>query len=596
MSKTNNPVKKKIYVVAVGKTPGIYENWQDAKDQIDGFSGALYKSFTCIEKANEYYQQNIPLSPETPIQEEGVNSEYGDESFWDFDGTPFPEKIGYRSQERSIPTDTLSDSQQTAIKKFKQGKNLFITGPGGSGKSFLIQTMIKIGEKNQKNVDVCALTGCAALLLGGGSKTIHSWAGIGLAKEPNQIIATKIDLNSRKKRNWRKVDILIIDEISMMSKKIFELLDMIAKKVRKNSLPFGGIQVVFSGDFFQLPPIINNQDEEEGYSGFCFESELWNTIFDIDCQVEFTKIFRQKDAKYAKILNQIRKGSLSRTSYETLKERVNYPRDEDNSIIPTILLPRKNMVEEINKKSLANLQGEQNEYKIEKCTEVDFALSEKEKYLYQASSATSREFEYKNLMNNVNCEHNLILKIGSQVMCTVNLDLNGEHRICNGSLGIVTKYGFDGTPFVKFANGVERPITKHIWKSEQIPGVGVKQIPLMLAWAITIHKSQGATLDLAEIDVGSNIFESGQTYVALSRVKELSGLYLKSFNPQKIKVNKKVKKFYEELNLKQKENQTSTTSNAFDVLLVGSNRSISNPINLADNPRTGCDPPRPKTT
>ena len=118
----------------------------------------------------------------------------------------------------------------------------------------------------------------------------------------------------------------------------------------------------------------------------------------------------------------------------------------------------------------------------------------------------------------------------------------------------------------------------------------------MLAWAITIHKSQGSTLDLAEIDVGSNIFESGQTYVALSRVKELSGLYLKSFNPQKIKVNKKVKKFYQELSLKQKQNQTSTTSNAFDVLLVGSNRSISNPVNLADNPSTGCDPPRPKTT
>ena len=317
MSKTNNPVKKKIYVVAVGKTPGIYENWQDAKEQIDGFSGALYKSFTCIEKANEYYQQNnFPLSPETPIEE------------------------------ISIPSDTLSDSQKIAIKKFKQGKNIFITGHGGSGKSFLIETMIKIGKKNQKNVAVCALTGCAALLLGCGSKTIHSWAGIGLAKEPNQIIATKIDLNGNKKRNWKKVDILIIDEVSMLSKKVFELLDMIAKKVRKNPLPFGGIQVVFSGDFFQLPPIIKyNPDDEEGDSGFCFESELWQATFGIDCHVEFTKIFRQKDTVYSKILNQIRKGSLSRNSYNILKERINYPRDNNNDIIPTILLPRKNMVE-----------------------------------------------------------------------------------------------------------------------------------------------------------------------------------------------------------------------------------------------------------
>ena len=195
MSETKNPAKKKFYAVAVGKDPGVYTNWEDTKEQIDGFSGALYKSFTSMEEATEYNKQNTsPLSPETP-----------------------PEEI-------SIPTDTLSDSQQTAIKKFKQGKNLFITGPGGSGKSFLIQTMIQIGKKNQKNVDVCALTGCAALLLGCGSKTIHSWAGIGLAKEPNQIITTKIDLNSRKKRNWRKVDILIIDEISMMSKKYLNYL------------------------------------------------------------------------------------------------------------------------------------------------------------------------------------------------------------------------------------------------------------------------------------------------------------------------------------------------------------------------------------
>ncbi len=125
--------------------------------------------------------------------------------------------------------------------------------------------------------------------------------------------------------------------------------------------------------------------------------------------------------------------------------------------------------------------------------------------------------------------------------------MQGQTPICNGSLGIVKEFDSMRNPVVKFNNGCIRTIEKHIWKSEMIPGIGIKQIPLTLAWAITIHKSQGATLELAEIDVGANIFEAGQTYVALSRVKELKGLYLKSFDPMKIKVNKKVKQFYEQL-------------------------------------------------
>ena len=138
----------------------------------------------------------------------------------------------------------------------------------------------------------------------------------------------------------------------------------------------------------------------------------------------------------------------------------------------------------------------------------------------------------------------MVQKKGSQVLCIANLEMEGRYQICNGSQGVIIDFKNE-YPIVKFNNGAERVMVPHIWASENIPGVGVIQVPLILAWALTIHKSQGSSLDMASIDVGSGIFECGQTYVALSRVKSLEGLYLKSFDPKKIKINKKVKQFYE---------------------------------------------------
>ena len=160
-------------------------------------------------------------------------------------------------------------------------------------------------------------------------------------------------------------------------------------------------------------------------------------------------------------------------------------------------------------------------------------------------SAEALEKEENFIINNSLFEKDLTLKAGAQVMCIYNLDM--ENGICNGSTGIITHFTFNGThhiPVVKFNNGIVKTINHHTWESENIQGFCIKQIPLILAWAVTIHKSQGATLDCAEIDIGSNVFASGQTYVALSRVKSLDGLYLKSFNPNKIKTDKKVIEFY----------------------------------------------------
>jgi ATP-dependent DNA helicase PIF1 len=161
------------------------------------------------------------------------------------------------------------------------------------------------------------------------------------------------------------------------------------------------------------------------------------------------------------------------------------------------------------------------------------------------------ENEYNYLVNNIIAEKEIVLKVGAQVMCIANIDMESNDQVVNGSQGIVV--GFVGElPLVQFNNGTKRTVGYHVWASETLPNFGIKQIPLIYAWAITIHKAQGVSLDMAQIDAGSNIFECGQTYVALSRVKSLEGLFLTALNPQKIKVNKKVQEFYASLTVEEK--------------------------------------------
>jgi ATP-dependent DNA helicase PIF1 len=443
----------------------------------------------------------------------------------------------------SANTFILSEDQQKVFDLYKNGKNVFMTGPGGTGKSALIRYIVEDAKANGKKIDVCALTGCAAVLLNCNAKTIHSWAGVGLAKESAGIIADKVVNHKAKKKNWMGVQILIIDEVSMLSLKLFETLDLIGKKIKMNKLPFGGIQVIFSGDFFQLPPVGDHDDIKS--NKFCFESKLWVVTF--PNQIQLRKMFRQKDEKYAKILNQIRVGKISKNSCALLKSYVGRVPNQDEIIKPTILYPRRRDAEIVNNNNLKKLNGEIYSYKVQECNEEDLELTENEKNYSNVFSPQQIEYEQKQLLAGMNCDKTLELKVGAQVMCIVNLDMDSENPICNGSQGIVQGFNEKGAPIIKFRNGTIRTIGKHNWKSDKIPSVGVKQIPLILAWAVTIHKSQGATLEIAEIDIGNNIFACGQTYVALSRVKNLDGLYLKSFNPYKIKINLKVKEYYENL-------------------------------------------------
>jgi ATP-dependent DNA helicase PIF1 len=319
--------------------------------------------------------------------------------------------------------------------------------------------------------------------------------------------------------------------------KIFDLLDELGKRLRKSILPFGGIQVIFSGDFYQLPPVGNTDDSST--SKFCFESSLWVNTFPNTIQLK--KIFRQTDTQYIKILNEIRIGKLHRSSYNALMTRVGISPVGKHK--PTILLPRRQDVDEINITELNAIENEPIEYTFNIADATTFTLTDTERKTASQYSPEDKAMESRYLIKNILCDETIRLKKGAHVMCVANIDPEISGGICNGSQGIISDF-INGYPMVHFNNGTKRIIRRHMWKSETIPGVGIEHVPLILSWAITIHKAQGVTLENAYIDVGSGIFEFGQSYVALSRVKSLEGLYLKGFDPQKIKINPKVKQFY----------------------------------------------------
>lgn len=446
----------------------------------------------------------------------------------------------------------LSREQQFAFDKYVQGHNVFITGPGGSGKTMLIRKIYEHANLHFKDIQVTALTGCAAVLLNCKAKTLHSWAGIGLGNGTVEQLISKIKKNKFSKATWKKTQVLVIDEVSMLSLKLFTVLNEIGKAVRGNNKPFGGIQLIFAGDFYQLPPVGDKDDLET--QQFCFESNEWGTVFQYDCQIQLVKIYRQTDDVYCSILNQIREGRIKRKANDLLMQYVGRPYDAGLVAEPTKLYPTRNKVEQINNFKMTALNSEEKEYNIKYVRDLEMTKAERLIRFEFSEKEIQNELDF--LAGNLVCDKTIKTKIGAQVMCIINIkSAEGDTLVCNGSQGIITSYcEFTGCPRVRYNNGIEMLMARHVWPSDKIPGIGISQLPLILAWALTIHKSQGATLDAAEIDVGSGIFECGQTYVALSRVKSLHGLYLSSFDASRIRINKKVKTFYEELTSYQEAN------------------------------------------
>ena len=421
----------------------------------------------------------------------------------------------------------LNIQQAYALQQMKMGYNCFLTGPGGVGKSFIIDIFVKWVKikykSNPKAVAVTSTTGISALLING--ITLHSFAGVGFGEESVNILLKKINKKYATKMRWKFIKVLVIDEISMLNPILFKKIEKIARVMKGNDIPFGGIQIILSGDFAQLPAVKSLK--------FCFETSKWNKC--IDKTLYLTEIVRQKNKIFQQCLNEIRLGKVTSQTIDILKSRVGVKLKNDYNIEPTRLYSLKHHVNIINNDRLQILINEDNVHKTYKSkTKVVKNLKNlNEKYL-------------KSMMDkNCQCVDNLTISVGSQVMIIAN---NLTEKIVNGSRGIVTEF-IGESPKVRLLDGREIVMLPHLWEYNKNDEVVVtkQQLPLRLAWAMSIHKSQGSSIDYAEIDLGRSIFEVGQAYVALSRVRTLEGLSIINFHEQSLKTHPKVIEFYSKL-------------------------------------------------
>jgi len=457
---------------------------------------------------------------------------------------------------KQINTMNFTEQQNNAYSSFLNGENIFITGPGGCGKSYFIQQIYKMARQEGKNIKVTSLTGCSAILLNCRATTIHKWGCLGIGKGNELSIYRRI-IQRKQTANYLDTDILVIDEISMLNQYLFEVLNYLCKKIRKCELPFGGIQIVASGDFYQLPPVCTDNDDSI-HANFCFQSSIWNDIFELENQFVFDVNFRQnEDEEYFNMLQEVRCGT---PSFDTIEQLVmcstkKYDETEDDGSKPTYIYPTKKMVDKVNAQEFNNVIQE-GETKT-KNTRNKYSYASGLKY---AENIISDKFikekdvkaEYEHLLKNGMFEQKLELCERCQVMCISNIDQ--EMGLVNGSQGIIIGFTTEDNkkyPIVKFDN-IEQPVTirEHSWSLESNVNYCITQLPLILSWAITIHKSQGMSIDKAVVDIGSSIFQYGQTYVALSRVKSLQGLYLTKVAAHKIKAHPEVIKFYKSLDSK----------------------------------------------
>jgi len=418
----------------------------------------------------------------------------------------------------------LSEGQKEVIYAIEGQDNVFVSGPAGVGKSYLLSYI----KKNYANAGLAltASTGIAAVNIGG--QTLHSWAGIGLGNLPvDEIIANLMSPKmSRIRRRIRMAKILAIDEISMIGSKLFDLLDTVFCAVRKDDRFFGGMQLLVFGDFLQLPPISNDFSGDEI---FAFQSKAWRRgNFK---NVILNQVFRQKDASFVNLLNNIRFGNPSVDDCQLLASRQKMP-DLLDEVKPTIIVTHNYLVEKINRKKIAQIDGKEHHF--------------------EAIFAGDRS-KYEFLMKNCLATTNLVLKIGCQVMMLKNT--YQSQGVSNGSIGVIRGFSVKkGYPIVEFANGEIITIAYEEWSLDEYDEVKkqfkmrakMAQIPLNLAWAITVHKSQGMTLDAIYCDL-ANSFADGQIYVALSRVKSLDGLFIKGLDLSRLSVDERILRFYEGL-------------------------------------------------
>lgn len=404
--------------------------------------------------------------------------------------------------------------QKVALDILKLGHTTFLTGAAGAGKSYALRDYISYLRKHGIKYAVTASTGIASTHVGG--TTIHSWSGIGIKQNLTAYDVDAIEEKQNLYKRWNDTQVLIIDEVSMLHASFVDMLDKIAKHIRRSEKPFGGMQVVFSGDFFQLPPVVKQSDSYENSEVFAFTSQAWKDAKPVVCYL--TEQFRQEDDKLSSILNAIRSGEVEEEHFEYLKNANEVLHTKDHIKLYT----HNENVDEINRKAFNEIKGEVRTYQM-------------------ITKGSAKILD--SLKNNCLAEENLQLKVGAKVICIKN---SPERLYVNGSMGKVSSFNNEGAPVVELTSptGDIKKVTikADTWRVEEDGKVKaeISQLPIKLAWAITVHKSQGMTLDMASIDL-SRAFTSGQGYVALSRLKSLEGLHLVGFNPQALQISEVVR-------------------------------------------------------
>lgn len=399
----------------------------------------------------------------------------------------------------------MNEKQLEAYNVVKAGLNLFLTGAAGTGKSFTIKSIINYLESRNVNYGLTAMTGCAAVLIGG--QTIHSFLYMGISRNLKEIYSN-LEKYKGTLNKLKKLQVLIIDEISMMDNELFELINELLKKIKGNSRIFGGVQMILVGDFYQLPPI--NGD-------FCFVSPIW-ILLNLKKVVLIDLIRQKDDNKLQEILCEIRNGSIKKETFEFL-EGLKEKEFKNKEIIPTRLYPININVDKINnyefKKLLKSNKGSFVEYK-----------------------ATKVNSKSKINDNNLK-EYDVVLTLNAQVMVIRNISI--ENKLFNGSRGVVVELN-ESSVIIKDIDDNLHTINYHIDNNSD--DKNIKFMPLKLAYAISIHKAQGASIDYLELDLGDDIFISGQLYTALSRGTNINNIKIVNLSKLSFIQNEKVKNFY----------------------------------------------------
>ena len=417
----------------------------------------------------------------------------------------------------------LSDEQKLAYYYIKNGKSIFMTGLAGTGKSFCIEFVIKkfLETRPRSRLGLTSTTGCSAILIGG--TTIHSFLGIGLGLGSAQLLARETKIKKSKiYTTLKRLELLIIDEISMMSMELFDKISEYLSIIRDCDEPFGGVQLLLTGDFCQLSPVKSDM--------YCFESELWKKI-DMKI-VQLIKSFRQEDENFVNILNELRFGDCSNATYEILKKYKN--RTYDNGVVPMKLFSTNKAVDKCNDEEINKL--------------IEQSVSIK----YKINQLNISEAKANDIIKKANIDNNLTLCIGSQVMVTYNVSL--VDNVVNGTIGKVTYVARDRVTIFVYKTGLEFDINYIPYNESTISGDRITTktlfmyIPLKLAYATTIHKIQGQTIDYLEVDLGSSIFSCGQAYTAISRIKKIEDLNITKLSRASFLCDTKVIDFYKSIN------------------------------------------------